>query len=133
MTARALRSAQIDELKRLIARRHEELLGETREDVERAREETYGAIAGPVTDMGDCASADLLSDLDQAEVSRDVRDVSEHEAALVRIDEGTFGSCTQCGNEISFERLVAYPVARRCVPCQRLHERAFSTPGHPSL
>jgi DnaK suppressor protein len=131
MAVRALRSAQVEALKRRIARRHEELLGETREDVERSRAETYGALAGPVTDMADCASAALLSDLNQAEISRDVREVSELEAALARIDEGTFGSCTECGNEISFKRLVAYPVARRCVPCQRLHEQAFSTPGQP--
>jgi DnaK suppressor protein len=129
MTLRAVRSAQIDELKRMIARRHEELLGETREDVGRARAETYAVPAGPVTDVGDRASADLLSDLEQAEISRDVRALGELEAALARINEGTFGSCTDCGEEISFKRLGAYPVARRCVGCQRLHERTFAKPG----
>ncbi|HEX5611028.1 MAG TPA: hypothetical protein VFX67_00120, partial [Burkholderiales bacterium] len=58
MAPRALRSAQLDVLKRAIARRYEELLQDTREDVERAREETFGALAGPVTDQGDRAAAE---------------------------------------------------------------------------
>ena len=47
----------------------------------RAREETFGELAGPVTDPGDRAVADLLSDLDHAEVSRDVAELRAIDAA----------------------------------------------------
>jgi RNA polymerase-binding protein DksA len=133
MTLNALRNAQIEVLKRTIARRHAELLEETQEDVERAREETYGALAGPVTDAGDRATADLLSDLGQEEISRDLREMEELEAALARIDQGTFGKCAECGAEIDFKRLAVYPVATRCAGCQSLHERTFAHPGEPTL
>jgi RNA polymerase-binding transcription factor len=133
MTLNALRNAQIEVLKRTIAKRHADLLEETGEDVARAREESYGALAGPVTDTADRATAGLLSDLDQAEISRDVRELEALEAALARIDQGTFGRCIECGAEIAFKRLAVYPVATRCAQCQRGYERTFVHPGAPTL
>jgi len=38
-------------------------------------------------------------------------------AALTRIENGTYGSCANCGEEIPAERLEAQPVATRCVKC----------------
>jgi RNA polymerase-binding protein DksA len=133
MTLRVLRQAQIEALKRALAGRHAELLEETREDVGRARDETYAELAGPVTDAGDRASADVLADLGNAEVSRDVREVEALEAALARINDGTYGSCATCGSEIGFDRLRAYPTATRCTPCQIRHERTHAHPGEPRL
>lgn len=133
MPPKALRNAQLDILKRAIARRYGQLLAETQEDVERARQETFGALAGPVTDEADRAAADLLADLDQAEVSRDLREVKNVEAALARIKDGSFGFCADCGVELDLERLRAYPIAMRCVRCQGVHERTFAQPGAPRL
>ena len=39
------------------------------------------------------------------------------EAALVRLDDGTYGRCETCGRDIPDERLRARPVARTCVNC----------------
>jgi RNA polymerase-binding protein DksA len=39
--------------------------------------------------------------------------------ALDRIEEGTFGRCENCGQEISRERLKALPYARYCIGCAR--------------
>ena len=133
MAAKALRNAQMDTLRRAIAKRHAQLLGDTQEDVERARQETYGELAGPVTDVGDRAAAALLADLDQAEVSRDLRELENVEAALGRIKDGTFGQCIECDAEIELERLRAYPIAMRCVRCQRMHERTFAQPAAPRM
>ncbi len=49
--------------------------------------------------------------------------------ALKRIDEGTFGTCQQCGEEISESRLKARPVATLCVECKRLQEREEKIAG----
>ena len=38
--------------------------------------------------------------------------------ALARIDEGTFGICEECGEEISEERLKARPVTTLCIECK---------------
>jgi RNA polymerase-binding protein DksA len=42
------------------------------------------------------------------------------EAALARLDAGTFGRCLRCGNEIPAGRLEALPWAAYCIACQKL-------------
>jgi RNA polymerase-binding protein DksA len=42
------------------------------------------------------------------------------EAALARLDAGTFGTCVRCGRPIAPERLEALPWAAHCIDCQRL-------------
>ena len=45
------------------------------------------------------------------------------DAALARIDGGTYGTCSNCGQEISAARLEAYPWASLCIDCKRDAER----------
>ncbi len=45
------------------------------------------------------------------------------EAALVRLEAGTYGLCIDCGVTIAPERLSAYPTAQRCMDCQSLAEK----------
>jgi DnaK suppressor protein len=40
-------------------------------------------------------------------------------AALQRLEQGTYGKCERCGQDIVFERLEARPMARLCVSCQQ--------------
>jgi DnaK suppressor protein len=51
------------------------------------------------------------------------REMAEIQAALARIDAGTYGICEVCGEEISPARLEAFPMARRCVRCQERLEK----------
>lgn len=127
------RHEQLMEIERLLRKQRTQLDAELREDVERARGEEYAELAGPVTDVGDQASADLLADLDNAEIARDVRTLRELEAALQRFADGSYGKCVDCGGEIAFERLRAYPTATRCASCQSVHEKTFTHPSEPRL
>jgi RNA polymerase-binding protein DksA len=45
------------------------------------------------------------------------------DAALKRIEEGTYGQCVNCGKQIAEERLAALPWATLCIDCRRLEER----------
>jgi RNA polymerase-binding protein DksA len=45
------------------------------------------------------------------------------DAALKRIDEGSYGICRRCGREIAEERLEAVPWADLCIECKREVER----------
>ena len=45
--------------------------------------------------------------------------LAEIDAALKRIEEGTYGICTNCGKEIPVDRLEALPWATLCIDCQR--------------
>ena len=46
------------------------------------------------------------------------------DAALRRIEEGSYGQCQDCGKKIPEKRLAAVPYARCCVPCEEKRERA---------
>ena len=48
----------------------------------------------------------------------------EIEEALTRLEEGTFGNCFECGDEISERRLRALPFAARCKDCEEAREIA---------
>jgi DnaK suppressor protein len=124
---------QMEEFGRLIRRRREQLVSELLEDVARSRDESYASVAGQVTDLGDEALADLLSDLDNAEVARDMREIRALDAALARVADGSYGDCADCGGDIGVERLRAYPTAERCIRCQEVHEKTFAHPGEPRL
>ena len=80
----------------------------------------------------DWAVADLETALDVAEVSRDVGELREVEAALVRVKDKTYGECVECGNDIPYARLVANPSAARCIACQEKLE-ASQRRGPPTL
>ena len=80
----------------------------------------------------DWAVADLETALDVAEVSRDAGELREVEAALLRVKDGVYGDCVDCGNSIPFGRLQANPSASRCIACQERLE-ASQRRGPPTL
>lgn len=49
--------------------------------------------------------------------------LADIDAALKRIEDGTYGTCTNCGKPIAPERLEARPWATLCIDCQREQER----------
>ncbi len=76
-------------------------------------------LAGLDADTSDPAEAHnqvaLIANLQQS-----IQQINE---ALLRIEEGTYGTCEKCGNAIPRERLEILPYARLCVPCQQRHGR----------
>ncbi|HXR93754.1 MAG TPA: TraR/DksA family transcriptional regulator [Steroidobacteraceae bacterium] len=101
-----------------------------REALLRADAEQYAQIAGQVHDAQDESLADLLVDVYFDEIDRDVQMVRDIDAAQRRILSSTYGRCSDCGEPIPFERLDAYPTAKRCLQCQVRHEQGRrSTPS----
>jgi len=129
----ALTREERGELERLIRGEHKRLMAELREEIEQSRQETFGAVEGGVGDTADEAVADLLSDLDTAEITRDVNDIRALEAAMARLADGTYGRCTECGLDIGVTRLRVQPAALRCVACQEIYEKTHVHPAEPKL
>ncbi|HZQ73853.1 MAG TPA: TraR/DksA family transcriptional regulator [Burkholderiales bacterium] len=129
----ALTSQQSEELKDLIDKRRSALVAEIRQDVARARNEPFGEIAGSAPDAGDESVAVLIQDLDQFDVSRDLAELRELEAARERIASGQYGTCSECGSEIEYARLKANPGAARCLHCQQVFEKTHAGAGRPTL
>ncbi len=129
----SLTDQQKETLRHDLESRRGHLIQEIRSELERSGNAHYIDLAGQVADSGEAAVADLLVDLDAAMTDRDVRELREVEAALGRMAEGTYGECAECGQDIGFARLQAYPAALRCIQCQTLQERAAAGNGRPSL
>lgn len=110
-----------------------ELRDETRQVLARSANEGYAEIAGRVGDLEDQSLADLLVDVNLAEITRDVQEIRAVERALKRIALGTYGICVSCGQPIERARLEAYPTANRCAACQRAHEHNHASTPTPRL
>ena len=65
-----------------------------------------------------------ISDLDRETAVLVHADAQRAEvtAALARLDDGTWGICSDCGKNIAAARLTARPEAARCIDCQSAHE-----------
>jgi RNA polymerase-binding protein DksA len=74
--------------------------------------------------MGDTASATFDRELDYTLEDNSEHVLGEIDAALKRIDDGTFGRCGRCGEPIDEARLEALPWATMCIECRRREERA---------
>lgn len=77
--------------------------------------------------------ADLLTDVSVAVLGRLIIELREVEAALERMATGGYGLCEDCGSDIPYARLQAYPAARRCIAHQELHEKTYADAGKPTL
>jgi DnaK suppressor protein len=73
--------------------------------------------------MGDLATATVNREIDYSLGENSEQVLSEIDAALRRIDDGTYGTCTKCGKEIGAERLEARPWAALCIDDARNAER----------
>jgi RNA polymerase-binding protein DksA len=82
-----------------------------------------GIVApGPMTYGSQAAAASQVFEQQRDLALRDKNQVHLEavEAALARLDSGTFGTCVRCGRPIAPERLDALPWAAHCIDCQRI-------------
>ena len=101
---------------------------EERERIEKALEslrddETEEPAAGD-NHLAETATATLDREIDDTLEENSTRMLAAIDAALARVEAGTYGTCESCGREISGERLEAYPWASLCIDCKREAERA---------
>ncbi len=72
---------------------------------------------------GDLATITLDREIDYTLEENEERVIAAIDAALARIDDGTFGNCLGCGRQIAAERLEAVPWTTQCIDCKRKEER----------
>jgi uncharacterized protein (DUF302 family)/RNA polymerase-binding transcription factor DksA len=82
-----------------------------------------GERDGNVPDSAEIAADAVARDVGLAEVDRDVAEVEAIDAALERLESGTYGRCVDCGAAIEPARLASSPEAARCMPCQQRKEQ----------
>ena len=118
-----LTEQQLSEFKKSLETSISQLKQEISEELLASDNEGYIELAGQVHDREEESVADLLVDVNLAVIDNHIRALENTEAALARLNRGSYGSCLDCGDAIPVERLRAYPVAERCRICQTRYEQ----------
>ena len=113
------------ELKGMLDARRREIQAEVQGKMRGVREEaTWGGKVNEVLDAVESSEADIQEDIEFALIQMKSETLNKIDAALRRLEEGSYGDCFECGDEISEARLRALPFAVRCKDCEEARETA---------
>ena len=85
--------------------------------------EETGDLSTGADELADNATETYMRELDEGLGENADHLIAEIEAALTRIEDGTYGTCAVCGKPIAEERLEAVPYATLCIDDKRAQER----------
>ncbi len=121
-TKAAARTSRYNELKGMLDNRRRELMSEVQGRIRDVRAE--GGKERDVLDQGESSEVDIQEDIELALIQLKSETLNKIDAALSRLDEGSYGDCFECGSEIAQARLRALPFAVRCKECEEARETA---------
>lgn len=110
---------QLEKYKNQLLEQRERLVGQLNENQRQSFEFGLEEMPDPVDAAVQDRSQTILLSISESE--RDL--IEQTDAALQRIEMGSYGDCTNCGREIAGVRLDAVPYARYCMNCQEKLER----------
>lgn len=130
----ALSTLQLEQFTAQLRADLQTLRQEVREELENSGDQHRIALLNEEPgDVGDLSLAAALADLNVARFDRHIQALRDIDAALQRIKDGEYGVCMDCGDDIGFARLQAYPTAKRCIICQQQREKQYVQEGCPKM
>jgi len=116
-------AARYEELKKMLLERQREILNEVQGKIRDVRAEG-SEKPHDVLDPGETSEVDIQEDIEFALIQMKAETLNKINEALSRLEEGTYGRCFECGEEIAQPRLRALPFAVRCKDCEEAREMA---------
>ena len=116
------------DLKKMLEDRRREIVSEVQGKIRDVRAEG-SSEDNDVLDQGESSEADIQEDIEFALIQMKSETLSKINEALARLEEGTYGNCFECGDEIAEPRLRALPFAVRCKDCEEARETPSSASG----
>ena len=113
-----------EDLKQILEDRRREILSEVKGKIRDVRTEGSSSKLNEVFDAGESSEADIQEDIEFALIQMKAETLNKINEALRRLDEGTYGNCFECGDEVAEARLRALPFAVRCKDCEEARETA---------
>jgi len=113
-------------MKKEVLKRFKKLFEQQKENVlynDKIIRDDFQVSADDRMDDVDQASSDVEQSLRMRLRNREMLLIKKVNEALRRIEEGTFGSCSSCENDIEIKRLEARPTATLCIACKEDEER----------
>ena len=112
------------ELKSILEERRREIMDQVQGKIRDVRTEGANNPNQGVLDAVESSELDIQDDIEFALIQMKSETLNKIEEALHRLEDGTFGYCFECGEEISERRLRALPFAVRCKDCEEARETA---------
>lgn len=111
-----------ERLKKLLIHKREDIIKEAREEIKKFQSGEKKQLVEAVMDEGDMSVVDLAEDISLRQLSAHRETLIKIDTALIKLREGTYGICEECGDEINEKRLNILPFAIYCVDCQEKRE-----------
>ena len=119
------------DLKHMLEERRGEIHAEVQGKMRNVRAEgTWGGKKNEVVDAVESAEADIQEDIEFALVQMKSETLNKINDALMRLEQGDYGNCFDCGEEIAEKRLRALPFAVRCKDCEEARETVEQRERH---
>jgi len=113
------------DLKQMLSERRRVIHAEVQGKMRGVREEgTWGGKLNEVLDAVESSEADIQEDIEFALIQMKSETLNKINDALTRLEQGNYGNCFDCGEEIAEKRLRALPFAVRCKDCEEAKEVA---------
>lgn len=109
-------------LRRLLIQRREEIVREAKEEIAKYTKGEANQLAETALDDGDWSVIDLSQDINLRRLETHRESLLGIDEALMKLKEGSYGVCEDCGGEISAERLNVMPFAIYCKDCREKRE-----------
>ena len=119
-----MKRERYEELQRILEDRRREIMSEVKSKMKDVRAEGSSGMIHSVADAAESSEADIQDDIELALIQMKAETLHKIDEALARLDDGTYGYCFECGEEISRQRLRALPFAVRCKDCEEAREMA---------
>lgn len=116
--------SRYEDLRRILEDRRREILNEVKGKIRDVRAEGTHSKLNEVFDAGESSETDIQEDIEFALIQMKAETLNRINEALARLEEGAYGNCFECGEEISEQRLRALPFAVRCKDCEEAREVA---------
>ena len=123
-TTAAAGNRRYNELKQMLLGRRRELQAQVQDKMRDVRATGEVTKLSEVFDAGESSEADIQEDIELALIQMKSETLSRVDDALTRLEQGTYGNCFECGEEIAEKRLKALPFAVRCKDCEEARENA---------
>lgn len=120
--ARGMNEPRFVELRRMLEERRDEIAGAVKHKMRDVRAARAAQSGERLTDANGMPEADIHEDIEFALLQMKAETLTKIDAALDRLEEGTYGYCYECGQEIAGQRLRALPFAERCRDCEEERE-----------
>ena len=114
-------------LKDILMNQKRRMWTELRDDIFRNTGEALNTQFEIPQDPGDQSMLDFLGDLQLSIADIRRKQLTSLDEAMGKLEQGTYGVCERCGEEIGEKRLEVMPFATRCIPCQEEAE----APAYP--